>query len=626
MGYVLSVTTDAPPPPSFARTFGAPVLLLFVIPAIAWWFAGHATRSYDERVLDDVRAGVEADPSLSVEDRQSILAQWEAAPLSAECAAGAGDAADAAPALRDLCGDYAQFAMAEGAAGFAALLGLLALAVIGVCSGLAYRSEAAQYPAFAFGWNALRLLTAAMIVLHGALLVFLSFWMTALWTERYFVKLIIVAAVAALVAVGVIFRALFKRVGGPLPVEGELLDANDAPELWEHVRGICRAVGTEPPAQIVAGIDDNFFVTESPVLVGGRVVEGRTLFLSLSLIKVLRRDESSAVLAHEMAHFAGGDTAFSQRLAPLLNRFQLYLALLRENPLTVPVGHLMMFYRATFELALAKHSRTREHAADAKAAEVVSAEGVGRALVRIGAYASFRTRVENELFGQATEHAEVAIGARLARGFVAYAASAEGAAHLSEAAQPHPFDTHPPLLERLEALALRWGHGELQAVAAAEPGPGTLLDAVRDGEAREARQWAAYEQRFADAHARSLAYRYLPATPEEVAHVERYFPRVEHAFKKGGAVAVSYGGLQAPDWDGALDFDAVKTMKVDERLGRKYLDLKPEHGKKRSVCLSKLTAPDEFLADVQEYWARHQTGKVEHEARQAQASFDAARG
>ena len=47
---------------------------------------------------------------------------------------------------------------------------------------------------------------------------------------------------------------------------------------------------------------------------------GRTLYVSLSLLRVLEQDEADAVLAHELAHFHGGHTAVSASLVPMQAR------------------------------------------------------------------------------------------------------------------------------------------------------------------------------------------------------------------------------------------------------------------------------------------------------------------
>ena len=62
---------------------------------------------------------------------------------------------------------------------------------------------------------------------------------------------------------------------------------------------------------MIAGIDDQFFVTEHPVTIQHADWKGRTLFVSLSLLRTMPEDETRAALAHELAHFSGNDTYYT---------------------------------------------------------------------------------------------------------------------------------------------------------------------------------------------------------------------------------------------------------------------------------------------------------------------------
>ena len=69
-------------------------------------------------------------------------------------------------------------------------------------------------------------------------------------------------------------KAIFTRVDPVLNVEGTLLTEQAAEKFWTHVRAMAQRLGTEPPKHIIAGIDDNFFVTENPVTLNGTRLEG----------------------------------------------------------------------------------------------------------------------------------------------------------------------------------------------------------------------------------------------------------------------------------------------------------------------------------------------------------------
>src|SRR5262249_13420239 len=148
---------------------------------------------------------------------------------------------------------------------------------------------------------------------------------------------------------------------------------------------------------------------------------GKTLFVSLPLLKQLQSAEADTILAHEMAHFSGNDTLYSKRISPLLLRYQAYLAALHEGAITRPVFHFMLCFRALFELSIRKLSREREFRADSIAAAITSPRDFVSALMRTVAYSKFRAAVENELFKQERAMETVDVSKRVELGFHEYA-------------------------------------------------------------------------------------------------------------------------------------------------------------------------------------------------------------
>ena len=55
------------------------------------------------------------------------------------------------------------------------------------------------------------------------MLVVLSFWITALWFHVYYVKLILVAGVLAVIGVFAVIRAIFSRPSTDHVVDGRVL-------------------------------------------------------------------------------------------------------------------------------------------------------------------------------------------------------------------------------------------------------------------------------------------------------------------------------------------------------------------------------------------------------------------
>lgn len=595
----------------FVRSYVLPAALLFAIPAFAAWFAPHAARSYDRGFLDEIAREVAQDATLEPAERDRILAFYRAVPPSVACADDSPELAGYREGLGEACSDLAQFRFLRALALFCIALGIVAAFAAAGTALASFVSRPVQYRSFVVGWNVMRVAGALEAVAQGVLATFLSFWVTAIWFELYSVKLVLVVGVLAVLAVANVVIAIFKRPPSGMDVEGEILDEGKAPELWARIRELCDALGTAPPCNAIGGIDDNFFVTEGEVRVGDEVLRGRTLFVSLSLLRILSRAEADAVLAHEMAHLLGGDTEHSKKLAPMIDRFVQYLKGLYDGVLSRPIFYFMRAYLSLFELSIARSKRLRELEADAAAARATSPRDIARSLLKIGAYSSYRGRVEEALFEKDERHSELGIPQRVILGFAEYARTPKLRFDLHESVTPHPFDSHPPLRERVAHVGAELPEDAYEGVLLA-PVESSWVAGNPDAEAMEQRLWAAYEERFAAAHEEVLAYRYGPTTPAERAHVEKHFPEVRVRSKDGSAeLVVDYEKLVWPEWKEPVRFEQIARAQVEERLFKKYLELRLKEGglldRRRSICLSKLEkTPQEAIALFDRYYGRHQ--------------------
>jgi len=279
------------------------------------------------------------------------------------------------------------------------------------------------------------------------------------------------------------------------------------------------------------------------------------------------------VLGHELAHFRGGDAASSARLGPKLVQYDHYLAMMRGGGLTVLAYHLMCLYRVIFEFALMRDSREREFKADRTAAKLVSPQAIVQSLIKIAAYASYRAEIERELFEHDHQHSQqLGIAQFVASGLAPYAASAKFVQAMGSASVPHPFDSHPAMLDRMKNVRHLVKPDAFGAVVTA-PVLRSWADDIQTAPQIEQRLWAAYEQGFAADHERTLAYRYVPDNDTERALVLRYFPPVQFPLKGQLAVAVSYSGLQLPGKPGELSWDEVKNLAYENGFGGDVLTI-----------------------------------------------------
>lgn len=602
-------------PAGFAKQFVAPALAVFLAPTLSYLFFDHAEATFDAEAREEMLAQIDADRGIAADERAEAREFFRSVPLSEILVRNPGFAENLDPTAAS---NFWQFRWAKRLALWSLVGGALVFAAAGVAVLLSMRSQRAQCYSLSIGWQLLRLYSATQAVVQGVLLVALSFWVTALWGGVYFLKLIGFAGLVAAGAVFVVLAGVFKRIDTEFRVDGEALAMADLGPLAERLRSICERVGTAEPDHVVVGIDDNFFVTEQPVLVGDRELTGRTLFVSLSLLKQLDGDEADAVMAHEMAHFSGQDTYYSGKIAPLIARFDAYLQALSENPLTLPIFWFMHCFRAMFELSLSRVRREREHRADRIAAETTSPDAIVGALLRIVAYSLYRQKTENELFDVERALDDAPILSRLDAGFHRYAVGFVGDADPEHVTTSHPFDSHPPLAERLAARG-RAFESPFSRETLAAAGDGHWLRELPRGAERERSQWDAYEQRFREFHAQTLPYRYLPSTPQEAAVVAEHFPEVTFEGKKG-PLTMDHQGLSHPAWETPLAFGDVKSIELSDS---KELLLHPHRGKPRKLMLKAFDDGVQPLTDaIGSYYGRHLSAKeyAAHKAAQAEAA------
>jgi Zn-dependent protease with chaperone function len=234
---------------------------------------------------------------------------------------------------------------------------------------------------------------------------------------------------------------------------GLRLDPARHPRLFAALSEVAAASGQEMPGEVFLVSDMNAWVARRGGAFG--VGSRRAMGLGLPLLQMLTVSQLRAVLAHEFGHFHGGDTA----LGPLVWRTRAAI----ERTLRGVAEHSawlakpFQWYGRLFIRAAHAVSRQQEFAADALAARLAGARPLVDGLKIIhGASAAFAPYWHSEV-GPAIER-----GFRppLAEGFRRFMA-APGVVHriareiereLTEG-KTDPYDTHPPLRERVAAVA-----------------------------------------------------------------------------------------------------------------------------------------------------------------------------
>jgi Zn-dependent protease with chaperone function len=252
----------------------------------------------------------------------------------------------------------------------------------------------------------------------------------------------------------------------PMSVLGQVVKPEQAPALWARVRELADQLGALAPEHIVLGMTEGFYVTSSDVnlLPSGTALKGRTLHVPMLYLGLLDSAETGAVIGHELAHFAGADTEYSLRFVPIYEGIGRSLGVIAETMLQSdvlqrttlwPAFMLGEYFMERFDHAVNHWSRVRELAADAAGAKLTGNIAIASALVRISAIDPLLQQGVSTHVARATNPSSEHVLTRDLPGSVVQELAAQPLTLPEEemaASLPHPSDTHPSNLVRLQSL------------------------------------------------------------------------------------------------------------------------------------------------------------------------------
>lgn len=598
-----------------------PSLLLFAIPVFSLWFFHHAKVTFDGRILAATLKTVQQDPLLSPEERDQAASFFRRFPTSQVLESDSPELQQ----LRDSVPDetrfhYSTFRWMLRLSLCCIVAGLAVYAGTGISLAVSIHYSRLQYISLLAGWHVLRWFSTFQVLAQAGLIFALSYWITGLWFGFYSVEVMAVVGLVALGSALPSLAAILEPVRLDCEVAGQELNLESSPVLWEDLRRLSVELETSMPDQIIAGIDDNFFVTELPLKVNDKTVTGRTLYVSLSLLRHLLWREADAVLIHELSHFSGNDTHFGRKISPLLVRYQHFLEGLQSGVLSRPVHCCAVAFRILYEVSLGKASRQCEFRADRIAAQKTSADSMAGALLRIAAYGAYRGSVETDLLETSSPYETANIAQRIDSGFRDFAAGFAERNDLAEQDIAHPFNSHPPLGQRLAAIGFESTADAVRQILAA-PADGIWLRKIIGAEQLERSLWSHYEERFQQFHDNVLAFRYLPATDEEREVVERHFPQLTLLAYKQQPVTLDCEKITFGTWDTPVYYGEIENITAETEWGRPRLNLilNRTEGCVCQLPLSKKKADQRQLMTVlQHYWGRY-TAAAAYQAGQQQA-------
>jgi len=268
------------------------------------------------------------------------------------------------------------------------------------------------------------------------------------YTNRIHPKL----AIFCIVGAAVILWSIIPRPDR-FTAPGPLLTAASQPRLFQAIQEVASATGQSMPEDVYLVPDLNAWVAQRGGIMG--FGSHRVMGLGLPLLQVLSVTELRAVLAHEFGHYHGGDT----KLGPWVYKTRAAIGRTLEGLAqhSSTLQQPFIWYGNLFLRVSHGVSRRQELTADELAADTVGARPLIDGLTRLHAADGLLGSYWSSEVVPVLEAGFLPPVADGFRQFIAGPAAAAYASRLIEealsASDENPYETHPPLRERVQALA-----------------------------------------------------------------------------------------------------------------------------------------------------------------------------
>ncbi|MCW5978068.1 MAG: M48 family metalloprotease [Bryobacteraceae bacterium] len=367
---------------------------------------------------------------------------------------------DPSPELRGLCGTNANLnLMSRGALG-AGAVGVALLLFISLAGRFARNSRRLLVILFTPGLYLAAVILIGLVLVHAAVAMAAIYYAESALIGRIHVGVIATIGLGAAVGVWAIARGTFSLVRkAHTLVIGKALTRQEAPRLWKEVEGSAHQLDALHPDNLVVGLDPNFFVTEADVTCLSGKLNGRTLYCSLPLCRILSKQELTSIIGHELGHFKGEDTKFSERFYPIYRGTASSLAALQavagegsgSIPL-LPAIAVFSYFLECFSVAESRLSRDRELAADRAGSSITSSRTLAAALVKLHAFTGVWQGLQEASANSLRQGKAFVNASRTYAEVVGQSAGSEALEGIAEVHLSHPTDSHPPLSLRLQSL------------------------------------------------------------------------------------------------------------------------------------------------------------------------------
>jgi len=272
------------------------------------------------------------------------------------------------------------------------------------------------------------------------------------------VRLPVKVALVCVALAGTIIWAVLPRIDRFI-APGPPLSPVDSPQLFEVLNGVASSTEQTMPADVYLVNDVNAFVTQRGGVMG--FGSRRVMGIGLPLMQALTVQELKAVLAHEFGHYHAGDVSIGPWIYKTRAAIGRTIHQLGEGSLQkIFIAYGNLFLRVTHAV-----SRRQEFIADEVAANAAGAAVMASALRKVhGAAVAFH----NYWRGEVSPVLNSGYLPPLAAGFARFVQVESVSSTMATAIQTeeaegesNPYDTHPPLRERVAALKAfaqgQWG-------------------------------------------------------------------------------------------------------------------------------------------------------------------------
>jgi Zn-dependent protease with chaperone function len=375
----------------------------------------------------------------------------------------------AAVESEDLCQTNTNLAFMQTASLISGGAGLGLLGLIAVAAYAARSSRNLLVALFRPGLYVAAIAISGLILAHAVIAIAAIYYGEAALVDRVHSGVIMAIGFGAIAGVTAVARSTFRIVQkAETFAVGQEVSAGEAPILWNHITRVAQKLGALAPEHVVIGLDPTFFVTEAHVLTLSGTLTGRTLFCSLPLARVLSTDEFTAIVGHELGHFRGADTKFSERFYPIYRGTATAISSLHRAGgeglgvlALLPAIAVFGFFLECFAVAENRQSRHRELLADEAGAQATSNRTMASALVKVHAFAGIWNAVERASAEALRQGGIYTNASALFARAVLDSATSAALDGIADRHTSHPTDSHPPLAVRLASLRI-----DLPSVAA----------------------------------------------------------------------------------------------------------------------------------------------------------------